>query len=127
MVTLGIVFLGAGLGGVARYAVGGWVQELGGAAFPWGTLAVNISGALLIGLLFRFSEGTALRPEWRLFGAVGFCGGYTTFSTFSFEAVKLLQDGQWQRAFGYALASVIGSIIAVLVGFSLAEFMLRKG
>lgn len=125
--TLLIVFVGAGLGGIARYAFGGWVQGLAGPAFPWGTLCVNITGALLIGLLYRFMEGVAIRPEWRLFAGIGFCGGYTTFSTFSYEAVRLLQDGQWLRAFSYAVVSVVLSIAAVFVGFGIAESILRKG
>lgn len=122
-----IVFLGAGLGGTARYLLGGWIQAGAGASFPWGTLAVNVTGALVLGVLYRYLEGTLVRPEWRLFVGVGFCGGYTTFSTFSYETVRLMQDGQWQRAGAYALASVILSVAAVFAGFGLAESLLRKG
>lgn len=122
-----LVFVGAGVGGLARYFIGDWVQNAGGASFPWGTLVINVTGALLLGLLYRFLEGTAARPEWRLFVGVGICGGYTTFSTFSYETLRLLQDGQWQRAGAYAFGSVILSIAAVFAGFGLAESLLRKG
>jgi CrcB protein len=79
-----LVFIGAGLGGVARYAVGGWVQTASGSSFPWGTLFVNVTGSLLITALIGALEYTSASPEWRLFLGIGVLGGYTTFSTFSY-------------------------------------------
>lgn len=122
-----VVFLGAGLGGLARYALGGWVQQAAGAAFPWGTFIINVTGSLLLGFLVAFLEGIAASPTWRLFLTIGFCGGYTTFSTFSYESMRLLQDSQWARAAAYIAGSTVLSIAAAFAGFALALQLLRRG
>lgn len=122
-----LVFVGAGLGGVARYALGGWVQTASGASFPWGTLFVNVSGSLLLTLLVGALERTPASPEWRLFLGIGVLGGYTTFSTFSYETVRLMQDGDWQRVFSYVGSSVILSVAAAVGGFWLAALLMRRG
>ncbi|HET9982278.1 MAG TPA: fluoride efflux transporter CrcB [Longimicrobiales bacterium] len=122
-----VVFLGAGVGGLARYAVGGWIQQAAGAGFPWGTLVVNITGSLLLAFLYAFLEGTIAAPQWRALLGVGFCGGYTTFSTFSYETVRLLQDGQWSRASWYVLGSVLVSLVAAAAGFRIAATVLQRG
>lgn len=120
-----VVVIGGGLGALARYELGGWIQEAAGASFPWGTLFINVSGSLLLAFIYAFLEGSRARPEWRAFLGIGFCGGYTTFSTFSYEAFRLLQDGQWQRATTYMLASVVCALAGTLAGFYLGETMLR--
>jgi CrcB protein len=122
-----VIFVGAGIGGVARYAVGGWVQAATGAAFPWGTLLVNVTGSLLLMFSYALLEGTAAAPEWRAFVGIGVLGGYTTFSTFSFETVRLLQDGEWERAALYAVGSVVLSIAAAVLGVGLGSMLLRRG
>lgn len=126
MVPLAI-FFGAGLGGLARYAVGGWIHRFAGAGFPWGTLVINVSGSLALALLHAFLEGTVPVRHWRAFVGVGLLGGYTTFSTFSYEAVRLLQDGQWARAGVYVLGNVVLGLAAVLLGFRIAAGVLGRG
>ncbi len=121
-----VVFLGAGLGGVARYALGGWIQQAAGAAFPWGTLVINITGSLLLGFLVALLENIGTSAAWRLFLTIGFCGGYTTFSTFSYESMRLLQDGQWARASAYVAGSTAFSIAAAFAGFGVALQLLRR-
>jgi CrcB protein len=122
-----VIFVGAGIGGVARYAVGGWMQAAAGPGFPWGTLVINVSGSLLLMFVYNFLEGTAAPAEWRAFLGIGILGGYTTFSTFSYETVRLLQDGEWKRAAAYVIASVILSLAAAVLGFRLASVLLRRG
>lgn len=122
-----LVFLGAGFGGVARYALGGVVQNAAGPTFPAGTLFVNVTGSLLLTFLYGLLENIAAPPQWRVLLGIGFCGGYTTFSTFSYESVRLLQDGEWTRATVYMLTSVIGSVLAAVLGFRLASIALNRG
>src|ERR1044072_4775792 len=96
--------IGAVAGTVARYRLGIWVtgQQSGSTVFPWGTLVINISGSLLLGGLMRYFVSTPdASRELRLMLAVGFCGAYTTFSTFSYESFALLAEGQTMLALGY--------------------------
>ncbi len=120
-----VVLVGGGIGALARYWLGGWIQNAAGADFPWGTLAINVSGSLLLALLYALLEGSRARPEWRAFLGIGFCGGYTTFSTFSYEAFRLLQDGQWRRAAAYMLGSLVLALAGTFAGFYLGETVLR--
>jgi len=122
-----VIFVGAGLGGLARYGVSVWVQTAGGAGFPWGTLLINVTGSLLLTLTYAFLEGTAAGPEWRAFLGIGVLGGYTTFSSFSYEAVRLLQDAEWERALLYIAGSVALSLGGAALGFRLASVLLRRG
>ena len=119
-----LIAAGGALGAMARYAVGGWVQGPLGAAFPWGTLIVNVSGSLLLAFLVRTLEGMAAPPEYRGFLAIGFCGAFTTFSTFGYESMELIQAGQWNRATAYVFGSVLLSLAATLAGFRLASAVL---
>ena len=125
--TAFVIFLGTGLGGLARYAVGMRIQEAMGAGFPWGTLFVNLSGSLLLTFLYGALEGTMASSEWRAFLGIGFCGGYTTFSTFGYETVRLLQDGEWERAALYVLGSVLLSLAGAVLGFRAASVLLQRG
>jgi len=120
-----VVVVGGGLGALTRYELGGWIQNAAGAGFPWGTLVINVTGSLLLALLYVTLEGVRARPEWRAFLGVGFCGGYTTFSTFSYEAFRLLEDGQWNRALVYMIGSLLLALVATFAGFYLGETVLR--
>ncbi len=112
-----MIALGSALGGVSRYLLGGYVQRWAGAAFPLHTLLINITGSFLLGFLYRYgADSTALSPELRAMLTIGFCGGYTTFSTFSVETVRLLEDGASGKAIAYVLLSVLVSLGAAFVG-----------
>ncbi|HEX2187291.1 MAG TPA: fluoride efflux transporter CrcB [Longimicrobiaceae bacterium] len=118
--------VGGALGTLARHAMGGWVHSWAGAAFPWGTFAVNVLGSFLLGIALRGAESLALSPETRALLTVGFCGAFTTFSTLSYEAAALLQAGAWARAAAYALGSLGLGLAAVCAGLSLAPLLLRR-
>ena len=121
------IALGGALGALARFAAGGWIQGLAGSSFPWGTLVINVVGSLLLAFLYRLLEGVAVRPEWRALLAVGFCGAFTTFSTFSYETARMLQDGAWNRAVGYAGGSVVFGLVGTGLGLGIAFTVLQRG
>jgi CrcB protein len=113
-----LVFLGAGLGGVLRHGVNVAALRLLGPGFPWGTLAVNVVGSLLMGFLAALLVG---RSEARLLLMTGVLGGFTTFSAFSLDAWNLWERGDVTLAAGYVLASVLGSAAALGVGLVLGR------
>jgi CrcB protein len=116
-VTVLWIGLGGFIGANARYFLGRAVIERWGSAFPWGTLTVNVLGSLLIGIILEVIAQRAISdPAYRLFLVVGFLGGFTTFSTFAFESVTLLDDGKWTRALTYVLASNALAIVACFLG-----------
>jgi CrcB protein len=116
------IAFGSALGGVSRYLFGGALQRLAGGTFPIGTLVVNVTGSFLLGAILRYAVDTpGLSPEGRALLTVGFCGGYTTFSTFSYETVALLEDGEWTRAGVYLALSVLLSIAATFLGIVTAR------
>jgi CrcB protein len=124
------VALGGAAGSVLRYALGYAIQARLLTVFPVGTLIVNVTGSLLLGFLVRFVLDTpAVSVETRLLVTTGFCGGYTTFSTFSYETARLIEDGDWVRAGSYVTASVVLSIAATFVGIALARAVVaaRRG
>lgn len=121
-----LIFVGAGLGGVARHAVGGWVQSAGGGAFPWSTLLINVTGSLLLAALYAAVEGSAAAPQWRAFLGVGVLGGYTTFSTFSLDALRLLQAGESGRALLYVTGSVVLSLAGAALGLRAGAMLLER-
>jgi CrcB protein len=121
-----ILYLGifGGLGCVARYMVSGWVYNLAGKSLPYGTLAVNVVGSLLLGLIMEGSlRSTLLSPELRFGITVGFLGGFTTFSTFSYETVRLLEEGSLVAAGANVLLNVSVCVAAALIGIYLARQM----
>jgi fluoride exporter len=111
------VALGSAVGGVARFALASLVQQRVGPNFPVGTLIVNISGSFLLGLILRYVLGIqAVTPEVRALLTTGFCGGYTTFSTFTYDTMLLLEDGQTSRAGMYVVLSVALSLAGAWLG-----------
>ena len=116
------VALGGALGAMLRYGLTGWLQAVTGAVFPVGTLAVNVIGSLIIGALLELGTGRFLMSvETRLLLTTGFCGGLTTFSTFSYETLVLLQGRQWLEAVGNLLLNAIVCIVAAWLGVVLAR------
>jgi fluoride exporter len=116
------IAVGSAVGGVSRYLVGGLVQRLAAGTFPTGTLLINITGSFLLGAILRYGIDTpTLTPELRALLTVGFCGGYTTFSTFSYETIALMEDGEWSRAALYVALSVGLSLLATFLGLVAAR------
>jgi fluoride exporter len=110
------------LGTLARYALGGLVQERAHSTFPSGTLVVNLIGCFLLGGIAEYALlHLTIPPDWRVGITVGFFGAFTTFSSFTWETARMLQDGQWRAATVYVLASVIGGIIGVFLGMKIAD------
>ena len=122
------IALGSALGGVSRYWIGGMVQRSSPGTFPIGTLIVNLTGSFLIGLILQYSlESGSMNQELRVFLTIGFCGGYTTFSSFSWETLQLLQTGEWGRAGLYVVGSVALGLLATGGGMAVARGILLKG
>ena len=118
-----ILAVGAGsfVGGAARYLVSLGMKGIG-KGFPWATLAVNLVGCLMIGLLWGLlSRNAAENTSWGLFMTVGLCGGFTTFSTFSKEALAMLQTGQMWGFASYIAISVLAGIALVALGYYIAR------
>ncbi len=116
------VGLGGSLGAIGRYYMSGYVMRMAGSSFPWGTLAVNVVGALAMGFLVEaLALKFSLSPVWRAFLTVGLLGGFTTFSAFSLEVVLLMERNAHGQAAIYALASVILSVGALFAGLYLGR------
>lgn len=118
-----VLLIGSGgfIGSILRYLTSLVVQNKVLSTFPFGTLVVNITGCLIIGVIFAFSERGLMNPDWRMFLATGICGGFTTFSAFSNETMGLIRDGQALYAFGYISASVVLGLLATFLGISLIK------
>jgi len=117
-----VISLGGVLGANARYLLGNWVAARYGTSFPYGTMLINVSGSFVIGFfLVLITERFVVHPNWRLFFAVGFLGAYTTFSTFSFESITLIQGGSWLLGLANIIGSVVLGLVAVLTGMALAR------
>jgi len=119
--NLFLVMAGGALGAGARHLAGRAALALAGPGLPVGTLAINVTGGLLMGVLAGLLARTTAGEPWRLFLGVGLLGGFTTFSAFSLDAVLLAERGQWVAAVGYVFASVLGSIAALVAGLALAR------
>lgn len=115
------IALGGALGALARFSLGGWIATWAGAGFPWATLAINAAGSLFLGLLMQALPGSGAETGMRALLAVGFCGSFTTFSTFGYEAVALLQRNAPGTAGAYVLASVGLGVLGVWTGFYLGR------
>jgi fluoride exporter len=111
-------------GCLSRYLVSGWAYSLAGRGFPYGTLAVNVLGSFLLGLLMEGSlRSTLISPEVRMGIAIGFLGGFTTFSTFSYETLRLLEEGSYLYAGANILLNVTVCIVFAALGIFLARHM----
>jgi len=123
-----LIAIGGAIGSVGRYYASRMVMHLSGGLFPYGTMFVNVSGAIAIGFLAALASPDSrvfLSPQARLFLMTGICGGYTTFSTFSLETVALMGDGQWLAASANAVGSVVLCLFAVWLGAIAAQVLGR--
>lgn len=112
-----LVFLGGGIGATARYGLQGAVYRLTGAAFPYGTLAVNVLGAFIIGFLMTFfEERFIVNPSLRVFLTIGILGGFTTFSSFSYETIVMLRDGSYWLGIINVVSNVAICLAATWLG-----------
>jgi fluoride exporter len=117
-----LLILFGSAGTLARYGLQGLIQYRTETTFPTGTLAVNLAGCFLLGGVGEFSlQHLAIPPDWRVAITIGFFGAFTTFSSFSWETVQMLQDGEWVRAVLYVGLSVAGGLLLALAGIRLAE------
>lgn len=120
--TLLIVGTGGFIGSVLRYLVHIFVDKDLSSSFPWGTFVANIAGSFIIGVIFALAEkGNVLSSEWRIFLAVGICGGFTTFSSFSYNNLTMLREQAYASFFLNAGGSLFFGILAVYAGFLLAR------
>jgi fluoride exporter len=117
-----IISVGAILGANARYWLGGWVAERFGTTFPYGTLVINVTGSLILGFFITLvSDRFLVDPRWRLLVAIGFLGAYTTFSTYTYESVNMILNGQvWMGLLNLFGSSILGAV-AVTAGILLGR------
>ena len=113
-----LVGIGSFFGGSLRYFISTMMKNICGQGFPWGTLTVNLLGCLVFGLLFAlFSKYGTTSSPWYLLLTTGICGGFTTFSTFAHESMQMLQNGNTGGFIGYVVASLIGGLLMVGLGY----------
>ena len=110
------VIIGSSVGGAARFLSQEFVQKNFPSFIPLGTLSVNIIGSFIIGIIYALAERSKISPEVRILIATGFCGGFTTFSSFAFENVKLMQDGEFFNVALYVVLSLVIGFVAVYLG-----------
>jgi fluoride exporter len=120
------VAAGSGAGAVVRLHLGSWVAAWTAGGFPWPTLAINVTGSILLGFLFRALPAPATSAAYRALLLIGFCGGYTTFSTFDLETWRLLQHGRYVAAAAYSMGSVLACVGGVYCGALLATALRQR-
>jgi CrcB protein len=117
-----VVSLGAIVGANARYLLSRYAAKVLGPAFPYGTLFINASGSLIVGFFMIWAtERVLLDPRWRLLVVVGFCGAFTTFSSYAFESMAFYEQGQWLLLFTNILTNNMLCLLAALAGMALAR------
>jgi len=122
--TLILVGIGGLFGSVLRYLVAVFFVRQADSPFPYGTFAVNLAGCFIIGVVFALSEkGDLISPEWRILLTTGFCGGFTTFSAFSYESIRMIQDGEILFVSAYIAGSVIIGLAATYLGMLLVRWI----
>ena len=120
--TIAWIAVGGAAGAVSRYLLQGWVDDLAGGRFPWGTFVINISGSFALGLIFALAVDRAvLSPEVRVPIMVGFISAYTTFSTLMLESWRLVEEGDLVFAFANLAGSVVVGMIAVVAGLAVGR------
>jgi CrcB protein len=118
------ISLGAVVGANLRYWMSRWAVRWLGPVFPYGTLSINVLGSFVLGFLLVWtSERVLVDPRWRLLIAVGFCGGYTTFSSYAYETIAFFQQGQWMLMAANFLANNLLACAAVVGGMALARVL----
>lgn len=123
MQILLLILFGAA-GTLARYALQGLVQQRVGTGFPAGTMVVNLLGCFLMGMVARYCfQHLWVPPEWRVGLLLGFFGAFTTFSAFGWETVRMLEQAEWLQTSLYVLTSVLGGVVAVMLGIKLADLL----
>ena len=123
MIKLLLIAMGGAVGALLRYAVSGVAYRLFGETFPWGTLAVNVLGSFLLGLLWALSERMLFSPRLTAFLFIGVLGAFTTFSTYSLESFNLLRDGEIRLGLTNIIASNVLGLVVVLLGFVCARYL----
>ncbi|WP_333594418.1 fluoride efflux transporter CrcB [Anaerospora hongkongensis] len=122
MLEIILVAVGGGIGATTRYLTSNWAAARFGAEFPMGTLLVNVVGCFIIGVFMALTtERLSVSPYWRLFIAVGFLGGLTTFSSFSYETLRLLQEADIMRAFYNVGLNVMVGFLATWLGMGVVK------
>jgi CrcB protein len=116
-----LIFLGGGLGSICRYWVSQIVTQSFETVYPSGTLTVNLVGSFLIGVLMGLIEKYNAHQHWRFLFVTGFCGGFTTFSTFSYENLQLMANLKYKVLFAYIFTSLFGGFWAAFLGFWLVK------
>lgn len=115
------IALAGGVGAVARFVLDGAIKARVSTAFPIGTMVINVSGSLLLGLVTGLALGAVVTDDWRLILGTGFLGGYTTFSTASFETVRLVQTGKWVSSLVNGVGMLVLSVVAAGSGLVLGS------
>ena len=124
MLSIVFVAIGGGIGATTRYLVSTWAAARFGSTFPYGTLIVNVVGCFIIGAFMSIAtEKLIVNPYWRLFIAVGFLGGLTTFSSFSFETLRLLEEADIMQAFANVGLNVLVGLTATWLGIAAAKLL----
>jgi len=119
-----IISLGAIVGANARYLISRYAAKLLGPVFPYGTLLINISGSLIVGFFVIWTtERVFIDPRWRLLVVVGFCGSFTTFSSYAYESMAYFEQGQWLLMWTNILTNNLLCLLAVLTGMALARLL----
>jgi fluoride exporter len=122
-----LIALAGAVGTLCRYGLGAWTYRLWGGSFPWGTLVSNVLGCLVIGAFFgAWRTAEAVPDTWRLPIAVGFCGGFTTMSSFAYETVRYAQQGVWRTAVLNVVASITLSLLAVALGLATGRALFAR-
>ena len=119
-----LVSAGAAFGGALRYGISNYIQRHISIIFPYGTLVVNVVGSFLLGfIMFYLNDKELISNDFRLFLAVGFCGGFTTFSTFSYETLNLIKDAELLLAFYNVILNVILCLIGIYLAYLISKLI----